>query len=131
MLDMGSSRRNGYGCFKFRGGVHDAHVLSYRHFSGDIPLGKEICHTCDIKSCVNPEHLFVGTRRENINDMINKGRHQHGINHHSAILTEEIVLQMRELHEKNGVGCRKLARQFGIGKTTAHSILDRRTWKHI
>lgn len=51
-----------------------AHVFSFRLHNGKIPRGKKICHTCDTGNCIRPDHLWAGTQKENIQDMIAKGR---------------------------------------------------------
>jgi hypothetical protein len=68
--------------------LHTAHVVSYRAFRGD-PSGLDVCHTCDNHCCFNPKHLFAGTTSDNMQDMINKGRHGR------SKLTVAVVLAMR------------------------------------
>lgn len=75
---MASKNSDGYGNVWAKGKCLKAHRLSYQLFKGDIPIGKEICHSCDNPSCVNPDHLWVGTHKENMNDMVNKKRTLYG-----------------------------------------------------
>lgn len=70
-LWIGKVAHNGYGIW----GNERAHRKSYRLHKGPIPDGLFVCHTCDVRSCINPDHLWLGTHKENMQDIVNKGRH--------------------------------------------------------
>lgn len=73
-LWVGGCTSNGYGSFTVKRKFFPAHRWLYQHLHGPVPKGIEICHHCDVKTCVNPEHLFAGTKSDNMRDCAAKGR---------------------------------------------------------
>lgn len=71
---IGAHMRNGYGHMGSRGKTYSAHRLSYELNVGPIPNGMCVLHRCDVRDCVNPEHLWLGTKSDNTRDMDKKGR---------------------------------------------------------
>lgn len=112
-----------------------AHVASWFLHKGEIPKDLNVLHTCDNPPCSNPKHLFLGTTKDNSEDMIKKGRHvPNGIygelcgNH---VLTDSKVRRLR-LMAKLGYDTHKtLGALFGIDESTVFHVIHRKTWKHI
>lgn len=108
-----------------------AHRLSWEtHNEQSIPEGLVVCHRCDNPRCVNPDHLFLGTRMENTKDRQSKGRGVKGENTRHAKLTEENVKQIRKLSVEGTPGT-KLAVAFGVSINSIYVIVNKTAWKHI
>lgn len=105
-----------------------AHRVAWTLSHGKIPAGMCVCHHCDNPSCVNPDHLFLGTTGDNNTDKTVKGRVPHGEKHCFAKLTNE---QVRTILSSPAVGLKKFADRFGVDPKTIHAVRQRRTWKHI
>ena len=92
-----------------------------------------VMHKCDIRNCVNPEHLMLGTHTDNMRDKMNKRRHVQvvGVAHGKSKLTVEQVLAIRAAYATGRVSQDDLAAKFGIRQGTIYQIVHRRTWTHI
>jgi hypothetical protein len=106
------------------------HRISYRIHHGEIPEGMSVCHKCDTPRCANPDHLFLGTHKENMADRIPKGRSPRGSKHPGALLVESQVLEIR-LRLSQGQRAYVLANEYGVASSTIGNIKRCRTWKHV
>lgn len=109
-----------------------AHRLSYLAFNGDIPEGLVVRHKCDNKCCVNPEHLEVGTQKDNVQDAIKRGRFSYrdnpkGVEHPNSKLTEE---QVRVIFYSNETQ-RSLAAKYGVSFQLISLIKRGKIWQHM
>jgi hypothetical protein len=123
----------GYGHHKYKTKTIRAHRFSWCLFYGEIPDGLNVLHKCDNRKCVNPDHLFLGTIKDNVDDMIAKGRKlvKEGEKSHLAILTSVQVIEIRRRFSETGVSQSALGRQYGVSNSTIHDIVRRKKWKHI
>jgi hypothetical protein len=124
----------GYGCFLIggrKGKKYGAHRLSYEMHNGPIPKGKLVLHSCDNRLCVRPDHLRVGTHKENTQDMISKGRGLIGEKSGHAKLNDEKVRKIRRLHAAGYANATGLAAMYGVTQSNISMILSRKTWAHL
>lgn len=89
-----------------------------------------VCHHCDTRSCVNPDHLFIGTNQDNTADKTRKGRSLRGERNPSAKLTEADVRVIRLRHQ-GGASQRTLAQEYGVRQPTILRALNGTNWRHI
>lgn len=103
----------------------------YNEMFGEIPEGHVIRHTCDNRMCINPAHLLTGTPKENSEDMVERARVSRGNKHPRAKLTEEKVLEIKDLLKKGELTQKKIADLFSVHRSAILGINLGRTWKHV
>ena len=93
----------------------------------------EVCHRCDNPSCINPDHLFVGTRKDNVDDRERKGRNivKVGEEQPCAKLSKKAVKDARREHAYHGTSFQKLADRYGVSKKTMQNAINGVTWKCV
>jgi len=134
---IGGRKEVGYGSFMLiptrgvRGRFVGAHVASHVLFVGPVPKGMCVCHKCDYTHCVNPDHLFIGTRKENLKDAMEKGRMAHGENSGTSKFKTKTILKIRDLFDSGKYNKAQLARKFNMSRRNVRAIVNRETWKHV
>lgn len=136
----GAKGPNGeYGHFAYNGETRRAHVVSYLLFKGEFGSNSEICHACDNKQCVNPDHLFAGTRSDNQKDMGNKGLHpwqrrpelvKRGEDNRSSKLKQSDVLTIVQRH-KAGETQESIAKDYPVDREAIGKIVRGERWNWL
>lgn len=142
-LWTGFIRPNGYGRLSVggRGGkcVY-AHRFAHRAFKGEIPPGMDVCHTCDVRNCVNPAHLFIGTRADNMRDAARKGRTARGEAHSlrckraamkRSRLNPRLIRQIRGGVDSLGADPKSLAKALGVSTSLIMKICRYEVWSDV
>lgn len=146
---MGGLLPTGYGRFNYAPASNYAHRASFLLANGELPDGDDICHRCDIRCCVNPYHLFAGSRSDNIRDMIHKGRagfqknpqayvelgRQNGAltrgeDNSGAVLSDQDVAIVKYLLRRGSFAV-DIAKVFDVHVATIRDIKAARSWRHV
>lgn len=127
----------GYGVFGIKRNGKDGTVLAHRHswflVNGEVPDGMLVCHSCDNPRCVNPDHLWVGTNNDNMQDMKQKGRgkSRQGSRHPTSRMTEwhaaEIWRRCRILHHRRDI----VSQELGVSMSAVKRVVSREAWRHV
>ena len=128
----GSRNNNGYGVIRIRYKLFLAHRAAYRILVGEIPKGLNVIHSCDNRTCTNPDHLRVGTQQENIAEAAARGRMgiAKGNRHGKSKLTEANVIQIRK-ERASGMLIKDIAAKYFVREQTIGQIANRSRWKWL
>lgn len=125
-LWTGAKDKKGYGKINIAGRYVQTHRASWMEFKGDPGL-RFVCHSCDTPACINPEHLFLGSQQDNMDDMVQKNRQGKGALLRQAKLTEELVRTIRATQ----ISCGMWATATGTTPMAIWKARHGKTWKHI
>jgi hypothetical protein len=128
---LGNCRTDGYGRLRFNNKTYTAHRFSYRAFVGEIPNALHVLHKCDVRGCVNPDHLFLGTNVDNIKDRSAKGRSAKGDRSPQAKLCRSQVLEIRKAYSAGNVTQKDIANAYGVSRSLVSAIVRREVWDHL
>ena len=125
---------SGYGHIQIGRNSYRAHRISWELNVGEIPEGMCVLHTCDNRICVNPNHLFLGTYKDNAVDRDKKKRgvipDNSGENHGMSKLKEEDIFKIRYFYRR-GKSPTEIAKWFPVDRRTVSKIVNRKAWTHI
>lgn len=120
----GAHLKGGYGRIRINEKIILAHRFSYEIHNGKIPNKMCVCHICDNPKCVNPSHLFLGTQKDNVDDMVNKNRQ-------FSKLTLNQVKEIKKLCCEGKLKQREIAKTFNISRGTISDIYSNKSWRHM
>jgi hypothetical protein len=134
ILWEGWKNEKGYGQIKIKGKTYKMHRLVYEQTHGPIPNGLHVLHKCDIRNCINPSHLFLGTHADNMADMSRKGRYRipdnSGEKNGQAKLTSKQVDEIKSLYlQPNKPSQKEIGKLFGVSQMTISLIVRDKRWK--
>lgn len=126
--------KDGYGKYtnKKITNIRQAHRLSWEFYNGPIPQKLLVCHKCDNPSCVNPDHLYLGTNKDNMLDMKSKGRAAKGSNQGTSIFTEKIIEEIiKDAYNYKYMSLSEISRKYSSSVTIILNIFNGYFWPHV
>src|SRR6476619_5300697 len=129
---QGSITPDGYGSFGISSNRQEStHRVSWRITNGSIPEGMWVLHKCDNRKCCRPDHLFLGNRRDNIDDMLQKGRQNRGSINGQSKLSEVQVADIRRQSRIAGFSQKRAAAVYGVRPNLISRVVSNKLWKHV
>jgi len=122
-----SKNKWGYGKFWLNCKSTRAHRFSYELYNGPISNDLHVCHTCDNPACVRPDHLFLGTDKDNMEDKVKKGRQTKGSTNGQAKLSEADILDIRSKQ----LSYKEYMKKYNISRSHIYDIWNCKRWTHI
>lgn len=119
---------NGYGAFRITGVSQSAHRASWMIHNGEIPEGMLVCHHCDNRTCINPDHLFLGTAQDNLDDMTAKNRRAKGERIGTSKLKQSEVDGIRNLYNSTNTTMVELGIKYSVHYTNVSMIINNKSW---
>lgn len=129
-LVSGSKSYNSHGGFRYHRKIEYAHRIAWEITAGKIPENMSVCHRCDIPICVRPSHLFIGSSKDNIRDMLEKNRQARGANVGTSKLIDNDIMAIKQLFDL-GTRYNDLARKFGVSHRQIRRIIIGENWAHL
>lgn len=140
--------QKGYGIFKVNNKHYRVHRFMWEITHGPIKNGLYVCHKCDVRNCINPSHLFLGTAEDNLKDCMSKGRFRvasgkyhgtktrpervaRGSSHGISKLTEEQVINIRKLYKSGRYTHKSIATLYKVTEGLIQQIINRKIWVHV
>lgn len=123
--------RHGYGQVRINYRLYYSHRVAWKILNGEFDDDLDVLHKCDNPSCVNPDHLILGSHQDNMDDATIKQRIPGGEIHHWAKLSEKEVLEIRERYAIGGISQRTLGDMYGVTRLAIHYIVRRKNWRRI
>lgn len=128
---LGAKGVNNYSIFKIKYERYRASRVSYFLEYGIDPENLDVCHTCDNPICINPKHLFLGTRLDNMKDASLKNRMCKGGDNIKSKLKESDIPKIKEIYSKGGISQLKLSKQFSVSQAIIARVISSKLWKHV
>ncbi len=110
-----------------------SHRISYILHKGNIPKGMFVCHTCDVKLCINPDHLYLGTHKDNMRDQKERKR-AHRPSSEDCVFgkfNKDIVLEIRDIYKQNKMTISQLSTKYNVYYSSIYNIIKRKSWNRI